>query len=126
MSSLQEYPFALADAIACKFGFDSVDTFIASNPKARFSLVDNGAILDRPSCRLLVVNGLEDSIFPIEDSILVASRGRVKDVRFMESKGHMGNPGAEEIIIDWINGVMACNETTREPAKDNMRYCSCW
>jgi hypothetical protein len=66
---------------------------------------------------LLIVNGLRDSIFPIEDSILVASRGRVKDVRFMEGKGHMGNPGAEEIIIDWINEVVAGSETRRKTFK---------
>ena len=85
-----EYPFALADALAYKFGYGSVEEWIASEPKPKFSL---GGILDNPCCRLLVVNGLEDSIFPIEDSMIVASRGRVKDVRFMEGKGHMGNPG---------------------------------
>ena len=113
----QEYPFALADAIAFKFGYDSVESFIASNPKPRFSLETNDNILDLPSCRLFVVNGLRDAIFPIEDSTLVASRGRVKDVRFMEGKGHMGNPGAEEIIIDWINEVVAGNETARKTFK---------
>jgi pimeloyl-ACP methyl ester carboxylesterase len=112
-----EYPFALTDAIAFKFGYENVEEFIASEPKARFSLEDNGNILDRPSCRLFVVNGLMDSIFPIEDSILVATRGRVKDVRFMEGKGHMGNPGAEQIIIDWINEVVAGNETDRKTFK---------
>jgi hypothetical protein len=66
---------------------------------------------------LFIVNGLRDSIFPIEDSILVASRGRVKDVRFMEGKGHMGNPGAEEIIIDWINEVVTGSETRRKTFK---------
>ena len=106
-----EYPFALADAIAFKFGYGSVDELIADNPKPKFSLEDNGHIIDRPSCKLFIVNGLSDSIFPVEDSILVASRGRVKDVRVMEGKGHMGNPGAEEIIIDWINEVAAGKRT---------------
>lgn len=35
----------------------------------------------------------------------------------MEGKGHMGNPGAEEIIIDWINEVVAGSETTRKTFK---------
>lgn len=112
-----EYPFALADAIAYKFGYGSAEELIADKPKAKFSLEDNGHILDLPSCRLFIVNGLEDSIFPIEDSILVASRGRVKDVRFMEGKGHMGNPGAEEIILDWINEVVAGYETEKKAFK---------
>ena len=111
-----EYPFALADAIAYKFGYGSVEELIADNPKAKFSLEDNH-ILDRPSCRLLLVNGLQDSIFPIEDSMLVATRGRVKDVRFMEAKGHMGNPGGEEIIIDWINEIVDGDETGRKTFK---------
>ena len=116
-NALQEYPFALADAIAFKFGYENVEDFIASNPRPKFSLEENGHILDRPSCRLFIVNGLRDSIFPIEDSILVASWGRVKDVRFMEGKGHMGNPGAEEIIIDWINEVVAGGEKTEKTFK---------
>lgn len=79
----------------------------SANPSARskFSLIETG-ILDRPSCRLLVINGMLDSIFPIEDSILVATRGRVKDVRFMEGKYHMGNPGGEGVLLDWINEVL--------------------
>ena len=112
-----EYPFDLGGAIAYKLGYNSVEDCIADNPKAKFSLEDNGRILDKPSCRLFVVNGLIDSIFPIEDSILVASRGRVKDVRFMEGKGHMGNPGAEQIIIDWIDEVVRGNETERKTFK---------
>ena len=112
-----EYPFALADALAYRAGYKSVDEYIADNPKAKFSLQDNGQILDKPSCRLFIVNGLMDSIFPIEDSILVASRGRVKDVRFMEGKGHMGNPGAEEIIIDWINEVVTGSHAEKKAFK---------
>jgi pimeloyl-ACP methyl ester carboxylesterase len=112
-----EYPFALADALAHKFGYDSVDTMIADEPRRKFSLNDNGQILDRPSCRLLIVNGLEDSIFPIEDSTLVATRGKVKDVRYMEGKGHMGNPGAESVIIDWINEVVAEAEARKGAQK---------
>ncbi|KAJ5608675.1 hypothetical protein N7528_009242 [Penicillium herquei] len=99
-----EYPFALADALAAKFGFSSVEEYINSDPRARFSLDENG-ILDMPCTRLLVINGMEDSIFPIEDSILLCRRGRTKDARFIDGKGHMGNPGAEEIIYMWIDEV---------------------
>ncbi|KAJ5703262.1 hypothetical protein N7493_011651 [Penicillium malachiteum] len=83
-----EYPFALADALAAKCGFSS-----------------ENSILDMPCTRLLVINGMEDSIFPIEDSILLCRRGRTKDARFVDGKGHMGNPGAEEIIYQWIDDV---------------------
>ncbi|KAJ5729802.1 uncharacterized protein N7483_004310 [Penicillium malachiteum] len=99
-----EYPFALADSLAAKFGFFSVEEYINSNPRARFSLEENG-ILDMPCTRLLVINGMEDSIFPIEDMILLCRRGRTKDAQFIDGKGHMGNPGAEEIIYQWIDEV---------------------
>ncbi|KAJ6013214.1 hypothetical protein N7540_007805 [Penicillium herquei] len=99
-----EYPFALADALAAKFGFASVQEYIDSNPRARFSLEENH-ILDMPCTQLLLINGMEDSIFPIEDSILLCRRGRVKDARFLDGKGHMGNPGAEEIIYQWIDNL---------------------
>ncbi|KAJ3136777.1 hypothetical protein HK100_001281 [Physocladia obscura] len=96
-----EYPFALADALAHKFGYGSVQEYIDAGPRAKFSLEENG-ILQLESCRLLIVNGTEDSIFPIEDSLLVASRGRVKDVRLLTERAHVGNPGAEAIIYRWI------------------------
>jgi len=101
-----EYPFALSDALAHKFGYRDPDPAVALARYAaeahRFSLVDSG-VLDAPSCRLLVINGMEDSIFPIEDSIIVATRGANKDLVVRGNRGHMGNPGAEEILYDWID-----------------------
>ena len=100
-----EYPFALADALAYKFGYDSVDGYAKEEPIKKFSLLESG-LLDKQSARLLVINGMEDSIFPIEDSMLTLKHGRVKEARFVESRGHMGNPGAEDILYDWIDEVM--------------------
>jgi pimeloyl-ACP methyl ester carboxylesterase len=101
-----EYPFALADALAFKFGYKSVEEYIADNPKAKFSLLENG-ILDSPKCaRLMLINGMEDSIFPIEDSILALRRGSVKEARFLDDRQHVGNPGAEDIVYEWIDSTM--------------------
>lgn len=59
-----EYPFALADALAYKFGYreaDSADAIARYRAEAsRFSLLDTG-VLATPTCRLLAVNGMEDS-----------------------------------------------------------------
>ncbi len=104
-----EYPFALADAIAYKFGYRSVDDYILDKPREKFSLL-NAGILDMDCTRLLLINGMEDSIFPIEDSMLVLRHGRVKDARFLDEKGHMGNPGAEEMIYEWINAVASIGQ----------------
>jgi pimeloyl-ACP methyl ester carboxylesterase len=99
-----EYPFALAEALAYKFGFRSpegaVDAYAAE--AKRFSLLDTG-VLDRPdNARLLLVNGMEDSIFPIEDTFIVAARGAHTETVIRADKSHMGNPGGEEIVADWL------------------------
>jgi hypothetical protein len=49
---------------------------------------------------------MEDSIFPIEDSIIVATRGTNRDLVARGGLRHMGNPGAEEILYDWIDNTV--------------------
>ena len=102
-----EYPFALADALAYKFGYrgpDPVETYAAEAQK--FSLLVSG-LLDKASCKLLVIDGMEDSIFPIEDNFIVGARGDKKDLLARGNRGHMGNPGAESILYDWIDNAVA-------------------
>jgi Esterase FrsA-like len=105
-----EYPFALADAMAYKFGYRDADSVRAVAQYAadahKFSLVDSG-IVGTPTCKLLVINGMEDSIFPIEDSIIVAIQGDKKDLVARGNRGHMGNPGAEDILYEWIDNAVA-------------------
>ena len=105
-----EYPFALAEALAYKFGYRDADAAAAVERYAaegrKFSLLDAG-IVDTPSCKLLVINGMEDSIFPIEDSLIVATQGHKKDLVARGDRGHMGNPGAEDILYGWIDGALA-------------------
>ena len=105
-----EYPFALAEALAYKYGYRDPDYPAAVARYAaearKFSLVDAG-IVGRPTCKLLVINGMEDSIFPIEDSLIVATSGRNKDLIVRGDRGHMGNPGAEEILYQWIDDALA-------------------
>ena len=104
------YPFALAEALAYKFGYRDADAGAAVARYAaeghKFSLVDAG-IVGLPTCKLLVINGMEDSIFPIEDSFIVALQGNRKDLVARGDRGHMGNPGAEEILYRWIDDVIA-------------------
>jgi len=101
-----EYPFALADALAYKFGYRDPDPAAAVAQYAagarRFSLADSG-VLGTPACKLLVINGMEDSIFPIEDSIIAATQGSNKDLVARGDRRHMGNPGAEEILYEWLD-----------------------
>ncbi len=105
-----EYPFALAEALAYKFGFRDTDTATSvaryAREGRRFSLVEGG-IVGSPTCRLLAINGMEDSIFPIEDSLIVALQGDRKDLVARGDRGHMGNPGAEAILYRWIDDALA-------------------
>ncbi len=102
-----EYPFALADALAYKFGYQGAGAVAAYSADAhKFSLLGSG-VLDRPSCKLLVIDGMEDSIFPIEDNFIVGMRGDKKDLLARGNRGHMGNPGAEDILYDWIDDALA-------------------
>ena len=102
-----EYPFALADAMAYKFGYRGPDPVTAYAADARkFSLLESG-VLDHPSCKLLVIDGMEDSIFPIEDNLVVGIAGNKKDLLARGDRQHMGNPGAEDIIYSWIDDAMA-------------------
>ena len=107
--SHMEYPFALPDALAWKFGYRDADPAVAIRryraEARKFSLLDTG-ILDRPSCRLLALNGMEDSTFPVEDSILVATRGTGKDLILRGDRRHMGDPGAEEVLTEWFDTVL--------------------
>ncbi len=105
-----EYPFALADALAYKFGYRDADPETAISRYAdeghKFSLVESG-IVETPTCKLLVINGMEDSIFPIEDSLIEATQGDKKDLVARGDRRHMGNPGAEEILYEWIDKAVA-------------------
>ena len=105
-----EYPFALAEALAYKFGYRDTDTDAAvaryTAEGRKFSLVECG-IVGLPTCKLLAINGMEDSIFPIEDSFIVALQGDRKDLVARGNRGHMGSPGAEDILYRWIDDVIA-------------------
>lgn len=102
-----EYPFALAEALAYKFGYRTSDAVAAYEADGqKFSLLTSG-VLDKPSCKLLVIDGMEDSIFPIEDNFIVAVGGHRKDLIARGDRGHMGNPGAEDILYDWIDDAVA-------------------
>ena len=104
-----EYPFALAEALAHKFGYRDPDYAAAVERYAteghKFSLVETG-IVGTPTCKLLAINGMEDSIFPIEDTLIVATQGDRKDLVARGDRGHMGNPGAEDILHSWIDAAV--------------------
>ncbi len=98
-ASRGEYPFELAETLASAFGRATAAEWLDYAP--RLSLLDQG-ILDRPSAPLLCVNGVDDSIFPIEDMHLLLRHGSAKCARFYPG-GHMGHdPNLFPTIVGWI------------------------
>ncbi|KAJ9627081.1 hypothetical protein H2203_003542 [Taxawa tesnikishii (nom. ined.)] len=96
-----EYPFDLATTLCYKFGYGS-DFEKFKNEAGKFSLLNDGT-LDKPECaRLLLVNGTEDEIFPIDDYYLCLLHGAPKEARFVQGIKHMGEPESFFIILKWI------------------------
>ena len=96
-----EYPFDLANTLAYKWGYGN-DLEKFKKEASKFSLLEDGT-LDKPECaRLLLVNGVGDEIFPIEDSELPLRHGAPKEARFIEGRKHMGEPESFFVILKWI------------------------
>lgn len=99
-----EYPFDLADTLAYKYGYSDLESFIREGHK--FSLVEDGT-LDKPCCsNVLLVNGTEDEIFPIDDMFVALQRGMPKLARMVKDKKHMGEPESFLIILKWIHDLL--------------------
>jgi len=93
-----EYPFELAETLACAFGRTTGEEWIEYAPK--LSLLDQG-ILDKPCAPLLCVNGINDSVFPIADMYLLLEHGGPKSSRFYHG-GHMGGGNSQSVIVQWL------------------------
>jgi hypothetical protein len=98
-----EYPFELAETLACAFGCSTGEEWIEYAPK--LSLLDQG-ILDKPCAPLLCVNGVNDSVFPIADMYLLLEHGNPKSSRFYPG-GHMGGGNAQTVIVQWLKEKLA-------------------
>jgi hypothetical protein len=93
-----EYPFELAETLACAFGRASAEEWVQYSP--RLSLLNQG-ILTRRCAPLLCVNGVNDTVFPIADMYLLLEHGDPKAARFFPG-GHMGGGAAQGIILSWL------------------------
>ncbi|MGE5302039.1 MAG: alpha/beta hydrolase family protein [Alphaproteobacteria bacterium] len=98
-----EYPFELAETLACAFGRTTAEEWVEYSP--RLSLLGQG-ILDRPCAPLLCVNGVNDSVFPIADMYLLLEHGNPKSARFYPG-GHMGGGNAQAVIVAWLKEKLA-------------------
>ena len=82
-----EYPFDLAGTLTYKFGYPDLESFIQDGQK--YSLLNDGT-LEKPCCKVLLVNGNDDEIFPIDDMFVALEHGQPKLARMVKGKKHMG------------------------------------
>lgn len=97
------YPFELAETLACSFGRETEDEWRQFAPS--LSLLDQG-VLEKPCAPLLLINGVEDSIFPIADMHLLLEHGSPKTARFYPGD-HMGiTPETIPTIHRWLTKTL--------------------
>ncbi|KAK3115184.1 hypothetical protein LTR53_005733 [Teratosphaeriaceae sp. CCFEE 6253] len=99
-----EYPWTALPALREKFGYATEDDFL-DKAQGDFSLVKLG-VVDKPSCRLLLINGTHDGLMPIEDSMLMMEYGTPKEARFFTGMLHMGYPPANGSVYPWMESVV--------------------
>lgn len=98
-----EYPFDLAGTLTYKFGYKTLEDFIQDG--AKYSLLNDGT-LDKPCTKMLLVNGNDDEIFPIDDMFVALEHGQPKLARMVKGKKHMGEPDSFFIILKFIYGLL--------------------
>ncbi|KAF7716417.1 Heptaketide hydrolyase [Penicillium ucsense] len=103
-----EYPFTITDPWAEKYGYSSTEEFI-ENAQKKFSLVETG-VMDNPNCRLLLLNGVDDGVVPIEDCHVLFNHGGPKEGRFFEGLVHMGYPHSLPVAYQWLESVLSPNQ----------------
>ncbi|BCS23440.1 alpha/beta hydrolase family protein [Aspergillus puulaauensis] len=102
-----EYPFPIIRSWAKKYGYDDPAEF-CKEAKKKFSLLETG-ILDLSSTRLLLLNGIDDGVVPIEDCHLLFSHGSPKEGRFYPGLPHMGYPASLGAAYKWLEDVLGCD-----------------
>ncbi|OAG41933.1 hypothetical protein AYO21_03936 [Fonsecaea monophora] len=109
-----EYPFDLASTLTYKFGYPDLESFIQDAGK--FSLLNDGT-LEKPCTKVLLVNGNDDEIFPIDDMFVSLEHGNPKLARMVKGKKHMGEPDSFFIILRWIHGVLGLDGNIMDQMK---------
>ncbi|KAK3064306.1 hypothetical protein LTS18_008404 [Coniosporium uncinatum] len=108
-----EYPTSLSTNFCVKIPGTTLEArrtrFLDDLPrlKSRFSLVDSGVLEEADSAPLLLVNWIEDTIFQVEDSMVLLEFGRLKSARFVRGAHHPGEPAATPVIFRWTENLMA-------------------
>jgi hypothetical protein len=101
---------SLANTLAYKWGYGNDVDLFKKEASDKFSLLKEGILDGRKCTRLLLVNGTEDEIFPIDDYYLTLQHGPVKEAKFVPGKKHMGEPDSFFIILAWIHKLFGIKD----------------
>ena len=106
----REYLFDLFAARASVYRVSTLDDFLAYGP--RMSLEARGFI-GKPSTRMLLINGVNDSQVPIDDLYLLQRSGTAKEAWVNPQGGHMGRgPGWPDgkifssVVLPWVVNLL--------------------
>ncbi|KAL5337463.1 alpha/beta-hydrolase [Aspergillus crustosus] len=105
-----EYPFPILEAWAKKYGYEDPREF-CQNAQGKFSLLENG-VLENSSCRLLLLNGVDDGIVPIEDCLMLFNHGSPKEGWFYPGLPHMGYPDSLANAYKWLESLLGNSNGT--------------
>ncbi|KAI0174872.1 Alpha/Beta hydrolase protein [Pestalotiopsis sp. NC0098] len=103
-----EYPFDLSHSLCHKYGYGTDFERFKKEASGKFSLLEDGT-LKKDCTRLLLVNGVGDEIFPVDDYYLCLLHGMAKEARFVPDKKHMGEPESFGVILRWISDLLDLN-----------------
>ncbi|KAL2824282.1 Alpha/Beta hydrolase protein [Aspergillus cavernicola] len=98
------YPFPILRAWAKKFGFNNPAEF-RIKVQRKFCLLTTG-ILGRPCTRLLLLNGIDDSVVPNKDGDTLCKDGSRREGRSCPELRHMGYPKSVAPAYKWLEDVL--------------------
>lgn len=96
-----EYPFDLAGTLAHKFNYGNDLEAFKREASSKYSLLNDGT-LDKECTRLLLINGTDDEVFPIDDYYLLLQHGTSKEAWFEPGAKHMGGIPSYRMSIHWL------------------------
>ena len=110
IADVGEYATSLSRTFAWRFSYDPIKQYghlLSDLPelKRTFSLIDTGHADDN-SAALLLVDGSNDTIFPIEDTTVLPEHRGPKSARIVAGADNPGEPAATPLIFQWIADLL--------------------
>ncbi|RMZ91219.1 hypothetical protein DV736_g1519, partial [Chaetothyriales sp. CBS 134916] len=101
--------------------YSDLESFIKAVPK--YSLF-NDRTIQKPRTTVLLVNGTDDEIFPIDNLFDELENGQPKAARTAKGKKHMGVPDTFGIILKYIYELLGIEANVVDHALHSFVYSS--